>query len=315
MNLHSLVEKSEAMDLTKSDYLATATAVSYEGDQCAMIVPDEGGIFGPGSAVSLGLKERSLSQLCDKLGPPQAAYMTKCPPQLRANNLNYWQQQVKHGTKWLIRGNGGWARAVLSEGYSPISNTKILQIVAELMQHVEHKLVSPYLDPDTLHLKITVADSKGGNYAIGAYVGNGEVGNKSVRVTPFIQRHSCSNSIIYTDGAFVQRHYRVTEAFVFGAVKEKLGQAFELSVGLIEKMVRAETELLPDLAQVVDSLCGVRKYNDEVKTRILAGSEGLFSRAGLIHGLSYAAHATPGIDARLRQDLEEQAGAVLAMVS
>ena len=182
-------------------------------------------------------------------------------------------------------------------------------MVAEVVGDTPHELIRPWVDADTLHLKICVADDQGGNYGIGAYVGNGETGNRAIRVAPFIQRHACTNSIIWVEGGWEQRHYRVTPAFIFGAIKEKLGQAIGMATELLEHLVRAEMDKIDDFGVMVERLCKEKGLNQGTRDLVLMGSERAQTRLGLVNGLSYAAHQVG--DPELAIDLESMAGAIL----
>lgn len=304
--MNHLIEMSRKYDQEKTDFLVETNRICYDQNTCEMYVP--AGLLN--GVMPLTPTDWALQQLCTKLGPPPFKYMLQCPGHLRANNLDYWTRRQPDDKKWLIRAHGNAARAVLSDKYSPISNTKMLEVTQEVLGDTPYTLITPHLDADTLHLKVRLA-SDDGNYGIGVYVGNGEIGNRAVRVLPFIQRNACVNSIIYPEGGFIQRHIHVSIAFIWGAVKEKLGQAFGVATEMVEKMVKAEMEQIPDLRDVIRGIVKQKGLSQEVQDNIFIGTEGEKTRAGLVNGISYAAsHGDLGIEAQI--NLETMAGAVLA---
>jgi len=306
MKMEDLLALSSGMDEKKTDYITPLEDVwfSYEA---ALVVNNS--TFGD-AAIALAPTDWALRQICEKLGPPPVKYMHRCPSELRADNLNYWLREMPQDEYWFVRAYGSNCRAVLSRRYVPIANTTVLSHAQKLLTDVGHWLIDPYVSPDTLHVKLGMAQQAGGAYAVGAYVGNGEIGNRSFRILPFVQKTSCSNSIIYAEGGFVQRHVSVTSAFIYGALKEKLGRVFGLAANVLERMVMAEAEEIPEIAKVVDTICRQYNLSQAVKDNILLGTEGEKTRMGLVNGISFAAHASD-LPMEAQIDLETLAGAQL----
>jgi hypothetical protein len=315
-----LRDLSESFDQNKADYTMRLSDVTFDSD-CLLTYNGNGNgnitnLFGSRQVAvavdPLALTPHALSQVCQKLNYPPYAYMNQCPADLRATNLNYWI------TRAFIRGNPSWfvrtynaenptARAVLSTRYSPIDSTTVLDIAFGLLGDVPHRIIRPYVDPDILHLKISVADDKSGNYAIGAYISNGETGNRALMVTPFIQRHSCDNSIILNSKeAFSQRHVHVSTAYLRGTLKEKLGQTFRMSAELIDEIVTAEFDNIPDVGKVIADLCKDKGLSQDTHDLILMGTENQSSRMGIVNGLSFAAKQMDSVDKAIA--LETMAG-------
>jgi hypothetical protein len=260
------------------------------------------------------LTDWSLSQVCNKLGPTPLAYMRACPPNLRATNLNHWLANPhNNGGDWFIRTDGERVRAVLSTQYTPIANTQVLQSAVDVIGDVKHRLSRPVVTPDYMNLTILVNENGGhgpdGNYGIGARITNGETGNRAVRVDPVIKRDSCDNSIAITDGGWEQRHVHVSPAFIFGAIKEKLGMAVRLSVEALDAIVRAEAINIPNFGDVVDELARDKGLTEATADLIKVGSEGALNRMGIVNGLSFAAKEVDDHD--LTYELENLAGAIL----
>lgn len=295
--IDDLVERSAAFDEGKSDF----KAASISHDSGSIVV---GGDF----KTRLSLSGWALSQLCQRLGPPNPGYLQKCPPWLMSANLAYWQSLYRKPL--LVRAYTDECRAILSAEYTPISNTVVLEMARDMLGDLPYRIIDSYVDPNRIHVKIGMADDEGGNHAIGCYLGNSEDGSRMLRVMPFVQRHSCVNSIMWSEGAFIHKHYRTTQAFLYGAMKEHLGKGFAVSVERLETLVWAETVRIPDIAQRVKSICKAKGLSQVTRDNILMGTENSNTLWGLVLGVSYAAHQD-NIDYESRIDLERFAGDLL----
>lgn len=275
-----------------------------------------GGIDVPSTLFSGGttysLTDWALQQTCNKLGPPPKRYIDQCPGWLQANNLNYWRDQLPSDRQWLIRAYGGNCRAVLSDSYSSLHNHQILQWLQEYGAD-GYPLIRPYLDPDTMHLKVMITSKDAGRglgeYGFGAYVGNGEIGNRAIRVLPFVQRTSCTNSIIFNEGLVLVHRFR-TPKMVEAEVKQAIGDSLRVATDKIEAIWQAAIDEMPKLSDVVTRLCKEKGLNEEIQHNILIGTEGYRTRMGLANGLSWAAHQQDNHE--LMIDMETWAGAVIA---
>lgn len=307
-----MIERSQTYDQLKHDVITPAGGVGYTDNDgwLALTMRD---LFGRSTH---NMTPRAIGHVCYKLDKPPVQYIRDvCTPELAAINLNYWQKRHCNGHDWFVRlygENGGDVRAVASDRYKPVSNTEMLELTAEMLAEVgSFTVIRSHVDPDTLHLKITVADTANHHYAIGAYVGNGEVLNRQIRVMPLIQVGPCTNTIIMVDGGFIHKHIHATMAFIRAGVKDGLATAFKLSGERIESIVAAEAHELPNLGDVVRDLAKRYNLKEDLTNNILIGTEGDRSRMGLVNGLSFAAHATADLDVERRIDLEFFAGAVL----
>jgi len=307
MKIQDLVENAKKLDETKTDYIVECKDVDFNGDVKLNIAVPESGLGNMlSAAVALGMTDHALDQICKKLGPPPTKYITECPPWLAADNLNYWKN--RSDKTWFVRADGDIARAVLSNIYTPILNSFVIDTISDYLGDTPHSVLrSSYLSPDTLHLKISLASSDG--YREGFYVGNCEIGTRSFRLSPFIQRNSCENSIIYLDGGVRQRHAYVTTGFLKGLVKESIGQLLNISHEMLEKVVKREVEEIPDVAKSIERICKLKGLSQEVHDDILIGTEGARTRMGIVNGLSYAAQRVS--DVELQHNMESWAGAIL----
>lgn len=303
MLIKDLVEQAKELDQHKTDYVAEAKDIQYNGDiGLNMIVP----LSLVNGATPLTLSDHALDQACKKLGPPPSKYIAECPPYLAADNLNYWAS--KSEKTWMVRANEDEARAVLSNVYTPIMNSFVIETAAEFLGDTPHTILrSSYLGPDSMHMKILFASDK--HYGEGIYLGNCEIGKRSYRISPFIQKISCENSIIYTAGGIRQRHAYVTVAFLKGLVKESLGSLLNVSFEMLERVVECEVEAIPNVGKSIEEICKLKGLSQVVHDNILMGTRGEETRMGIVNGLSYAAQKIK--DVELQHDMESWAGAIL----
>lgn len=324
--LEQLLDKSLAYDSKKSDYTFPKEEVFFDGD-CNIVVPTGGwdAILegNGGGSTRLPLTDWALSQVCDKLGPPPASYMRNCPPELRARNLEHWRTNpTKDGRPWFIREYEGKCRAILSDAYTPIPNSRYLKALIDVVEDTPYEISRPYVDPDRMFVRLCVQTSnlsnlgpdekgKGGNYGIGFQSSNGETGGHMLYLRPYTKRISCDNSIIYDDERLEIKHIHHTPSFVFGAIKEWAGKALRIAQDRLDKIVEAELERIPSFGSVVAKLAENNKWNDDTKNLIMIGCEGNQSRMGLVNGISYAGRWLEDADPEESLALELFSGAVL----
>ena len=316
--VEDLLEASQRYDQRKTDYLVPASNFNFDAHDStgqighnASIVMNGVGMFGQ---ERWELNERALGQLGGSYGrlgaslrkdcemrPEQGRvtipikYLRACPPALQAANLNAWLPTGGEGASLLVRGYDGSARGVLSSGYSILDNTTLLQWTKEVLEKGgggEYKLIRPYITEDTLALRIIFAEEEGGNYGFGVYIRNGEVGNSSMQVAPFVQQNSCSNSTTWTAGGWWQRHrWSEPESAIRLAFERAMFKGLKSSPAILNKLYEAERQDLPNFFDEVKLFCKTHQLSEKVKDAVLVGSERQQTVAGVSRGLSYASHA------------------------
>jgi len=250
--------------------------------------------------------------------------MQECPPWLRAKNLNHWLEELNrlpergssgsglpvYGKGLLVRNYADEVRAILSQDYVPLSNTDFLVMLEELLETAEYGVDGKsWLDADSMHIRTVFSQTPDGMYQNGVYFGNGETGKHQIRCMAWIKRTSCDNSFQFLQDGFIHRHIHATKAFLRGAIKEKAGQLFKLSVEHLEKLVAAETVEIPNISEVIQQVCKDHNLSEIVQKEILIGTEGHRSLFGLVNGISYAAHSLDNEDAKV--DMAMLAGSLL----
>ena len=262
----------------------------------------------------------ALAQVAGRLAiPPQ--YLKRCPSELQATNVNHWLAQQDWDKRYLLRGYDGGLRAFMSNQYKPISNHSVLEAVANTLEASDYdgeaRIVRPFVGADALFLRVIVAakhlpNNPDGNYGVGFFVKNGEIGNYKAEVAAIVQRNSCDNSIISAIGGWSHQHRWVSEAWLRATIAEKIALALPIAAKTVDQIVEAEAVNIPKLSDVITKLVKQQNLSEDVEHQIRVGTEKANTRMGLVNGLSYAAHATDGITPDEATTLEELSGKVLA---
>ena len=145
-------------------------------------------------AVMNSIPQRSIAW---RLGIPYN-YLTKCPPEIQALNLNFWLEHEKN-EELFFRFDGREVRAVFTPKYKPINQ---LDLVMELyaMGYRPETEVQCSLDDTFMSLSIMdgerTFDVNGDRFRPGVSISNSEVGLASLSVSAFILRLVCVNGLV-----------------------------------------------------------------------------------------------------------------------
>jgi Domain of unknown function (DUF932) len=181
------------------------------------------------------------AQMASKLSIPKVYYdrMKSQSPHLLADNVNHWLEQRQSETS-LIRTLRGQMRAFLSNRYRIVDNHDILEMVipelAEMGSGI--KIVSCQVTEEKMYLKVInenleAAISVGDPVQAGFILSNGEIGNSSISVEPFIYRLICTNGLIIKDHRQRKNHAgRATENadLYAGDTLKAIDDAFKLKI-------------------------------------------------------------------------------------
>jgi Domain of unknown function (DUF932) len=147
------------------------------------------------------------AQMASKLSIPKVYYdrMMKQSPDLLAENVNHWLGERQDETG-LIRTLRGQMRAFLSSRYRIVDHHEILgMVIPELAQMGSGiEIISCQVTDERMYLKvinknIEAAIAVGDPVQAGFILSNGEIGNSSISVEPFIYRLVCTNGLILKD--------------------------------------------------------------------------------------------------------------------
>ncbi len=322
--LDQLIEKSVRFGEKKADFGPAVAAENHVFNVAGDLIVSQNLLMD--SSVLLHPTDWAMRQVCARLGAtcwPGSKrtlpfnYITACPSELRAEQLNYWLSETPQDRKWFVRAYDEQCRAVLTNRYTPVDVTDMLKWVAEAIDSSPGTTVAfekSHVGPDSLHLKIihkTVDTRDDGDWGTGAYIGTGEIGNYRIRVIPLAQRTSCANSIYWphTDWSLVATH--VGHAVILKTrVIAAIFSAFEGAVHALDQALKSRHLDIPrDFEDYIDDICARMGWNVHDNKAILMGSENNDSLFGVAMGISAAAKKTDTWDKRVEMELE--AGRVL----
>jgi Domain of unknown function (DUF932) len=147
------------------------------------------------------------AQMASKLSIPKGYYdrMMGQSPHLLAENVNHWLGERQDETG-LIRTLRGQMRAFLSSRYRIVDNHDILAMVLPELSEMGSgiKIASCQVTDERMYLKVINTDIEaaiavGDPVQAGFILSNGEIGNSSISVEPFIYRLVCTNGLILKD--------------------------------------------------------------------------------------------------------------------
>lgn len=307
-NLSELHQKSQELDVDKADHIVMpSTAVFTQNHELKF-----NDVFGLSSTYKLS--EWAIKQACDKMGGTEgqvALYnyqkVVRGDGEHWADTMNYWR--VDTGGGWLVRTHGDGARAILSQDYTPIQNTDVIETTAEMLDQTAYQLVQPHIDADNVDFKLRVTENEDGSFGQGVFIGNGETGQRGLSIKPFIQRTSCTNSIVYSAGGVFLRHFKLVKADLIYTIKRHMGEALKITGEMMNRILMAEVEQIPDFSEYVSAFCKKNNVSQVGYGIIMVGAEGQQTTMGLVNGLSFYAHHQENHDTELR--LENLAAAVL----
>lgn len=148
----------------------------------------------------VGVLPSAQRLLSNRLRVPYS-YLSRCPADLQAENLNYWiQKEAKTRESFFCRFNGDNLRAVFTDRYTAIDHMEVLSKMLEYGFSPEVE-VHYSLDQDLLVLKVpdfTRAFGFGEKDRIvpGISIANSEVGILAFSIEAYFYRLVCSNGMV-----------------------------------------------------------------------------------------------------------------------
>jgi len=178
---------------------------------------DGGNIEGP-----FGLQDLALGLLCRKFKIP-ANYMHKCPPALRARNINHW---IKNGpTKELyirfdsISGDPE-IRAILSKHYAPFDNHQVSEKIAHIGKgrdlNVRFEWTHNKLCGQIIAAKSKLTTKNGQVIHGGAHFRNSEVGISKCSFSGFAGLVAGDGGIIFQENQEFNKTHMKKDSIMLG---------------------------------------------------------------------------------------------------
>lgn len=264
------------------------------------------------------LNERAMYQITQKLGKAYdlpsldfnyfMALKDKAPALLAANLNGAIERLPAGGNGWLVRGYGDQCRAVLSDQYLVIDNDQMLETLNTILSDdgTPHRISNhSFVNVDNMCVDIRFKDvttphnDGGGNshWGLGIRIRNGEVGDWSGGVYPMLWRSTCDNSISFDDRSmsFVFKHFgQRTLNSKKVMLKAAMGEILPFAAQLLDKMIEADGKELPTFGDIVNGLGIKHGWSEEFTQTVFAGTERRETLAGLVNGITFAAHEKAG---------------------
>ena len=277
-----------------------------------------------------GIEDHALKQLCQRLGYGD---VDQAIPYKYARALidNYPAQYSEilaghaagYGKSVFVRTYADQIRGYMSDRFTHIDHKDILDLITGPLseKYGQYKLVRPYIGRDSMTVRITLKDYniEGGDvggsgnsvYGVGVVIRNGEKGNTSPGVYPFIQRTSCTNSTVWQEGGLTirqngHREVKLTQlaAGIYGAL--------QASHEMLKRHLDQRVQKLPTIDSVIEKMADAYGWSEAVQMNVGIGTEGERTMSGLMNGITYAAHKATGENAEAGFELESLAGRLSA---
>ena len=326
-DIRKLLELSEELKMDKHDHEYPASEFEFT-DEALLTVPDTA----MGAVHPLDLTLHAWTQMCAKLGNTvnlnslPVNYLMELDKEVTAGLMNMHLQGSDKTFKVRAYQNSG--RAVLSDRYGDLlDNTELLQMLTDIDDNETNSgKMTRYcsLTPDDLNVRIvwkTVDAPNGGRdggkkapWGIGVGISNNETGLRKLRVHPLIKRGSCDNSIMGNPdvNALAISHVGTRETTLAAKrvqIKSAIINAIPSAMNLLSAMIEAEERDMPNISDVIYLLAKERGWDEKTKERVMIGTEGSHTHAGLVNGITWAAHEV--VDPTERYDMEVFGGAIL----
>lgn len=205
-SLSELAATIERQNAAKKDYIAPAKRLSFEVDEASneLVLSGLNGGYLP--------NDHFHSQIGTKLSIPKAYYdrMRQSDQGLLAVNVNHWlrHSDAKHLVRTL---DGKTARAFLSDRYRPLDNYDLANAVLPVLADAQIRVESCEVTETRMYIKAVsprteMEVKKGDVVQAGIVIGNSEVGNGTLNISPMIYRLVCSNGMISADHSMRKYH-------------------------------------------------------------------------------------------------------------
>ncbi len=263
----------------------------------------------------------ATGQLCARLGIP-TSYFRKCPTILQDVQANFWLKDANSASggqsdRWFLRAKDDTLRAVLSDRYSPLDNTTLMECLRPMLD-ARYRVDWFGLSDESLHLRIidpqrTREVLPDDALSVGIHLTNSEVGFRSVTVDSLVYRLVCTNGLIRMvkgKSLLRQRHIHLAQPRFVAALEEALQNALCEADGFIEQLRCTTTQPVPDVENTLNRLAEHHSLSETTRQAMFASllqepfgqSETVY---GLVNALTNAAQRLPDEN---RYDLEVLAG-------
>lgn len=322
-----MLDDSTKFDTEKQDFSSRENTFRFD-DNCKLEATHKVMRVAQGG---YSLTKHAFTQMASKLG--QVAF-PRTSKSLPTDALMAWQnlfpaetaallnKHLEKRSDMFLRTYGTSARAVLSTQYVDFPNTRLLQMVNDALPLAEKSLGQMgnvqmgksfcTVTPDYLHARITLTNvmTDEGEYGLGVYIGNDEVGNGRLRVLPGVQRFSCQNSMVFDYDTGLSLVHRGLNSLNANLVAASILNSFKIGMENLNVLLKAREIGIPDMSGEIEKLAKQYNWSVGIKNSVIMGTEGKENLFGLVNGLTFAAHKQHENDDN-RVSLELLAGKML----
>lgn len=234
-------------------------------------------------------------------------------------NANFVAARQENNPMFLRTvGNNG--RALLSQDYTAIGNTQVLDIVAGLSKdQYAADIKRMYLGAEGFWLQVVCPElvyddptAQGQKLFGGFNIGNSEIGSRKVSIEFFIYRLACLNGLIVRVKKLAElawRHIHYTVRELRDRIVRALAESLELGNEVAQRFIDSHSEPLPNLQKVIARLAEQNTWTQKFQDAVIeqtAGEPG--TKFGLINSVTAAAKSL-NPDARI--EMERFAGTLI----
>ncbi len=313
-------------------------------DATQLIFHPDGTIGQAGKSKRFPLTEHGFSRLCSLITGTGADYLTKCPPDLRATNVNHWLPQALTEKKGDPRKLAFWMRdqakqsnkreifSVFGSRYVPFGGDQILRIVQERAP-ANAKAEMTY---DGYKGKIDIifhSDVKAEDYVVGEYFKAGismewaDDGTGGITAKSLIWRNLCLNLIRIAKLQKVTGRRR--HSGTVDSIEQDVSMAFDAALDSISYFTNKWNEGskdnilekydLTEAQQVFRGLVynkvvwmpGVKPVEQVERLMTCYEREPGYTKTAFVNAVSRAAHEYSFESPWVQEELEESAGNLL----
>ena len=305
--LSQLSEQLREREVSFSDKVVDADAMSVDDRTGNLLVRN-------GTTHEHAWQTQALGLMASKLRVP-LSYLNRCPPELRAENLNHWLRK-RAGQEFLIRFDGDEVRAVLSPRYQPISNVQLAETVRREAGNV---LVRAEIDD--MHMLLQVVTSRGEEVSFGdrihggLHIANSEVGHRVVEIRAMLYRILCCNGLIMGTGqAGIRRRHLGDADKILRQFRATTRTAIEVGSSLPGRLGETRHVRVPDPIPVFDRIASRYKLDDaeQEAVHVAFETEPGDSLWSVIHALTRAGN-NAALSVGSREKLQRTGGRILEL--
>jgi hypothetical protein len=285
----------------------------------------------------LALTERALKSLCSFVTPGGAAYLSACPPDLRATNVNHWLQAQEAERELTVRlrkgGAGPECFAVVGPRYAAFDGDRVAAEVAAALPddaradvtYDGYKMRANIL----WHSNVDTSDVAAGEiFKAGILVRSSDDGSGSIKVDSMVWRNLCLNLIIVdrAEQSHMRRRHVGSQSSIGDAIRTGMAEAMQAmrhfrtqwgyarTVDVAEKFNARPQDVFG--SWIDDELVAAPGGRALVLDRLMTAwrKEPGERATDYVNAVTRAAHEATWASPWVADDLQQQAGKLLASV-